>query len=162
MNQQIPAPLVVHRATVKPEWIDYNGHLNVAYYLLIFDNSADDLFDYLGADAAYRERTNSSLFALETHITYQRELNLGDQVCCEITLLDHDEKRFHYINRMRHEAEGFIAATAEWVSMNVDMATRRSAPMHPDLLTRFEALHKAHSTLPRPPEAGRSVGLRRK
>ncbi len=74
----IAAPLELHHETVRPEWIDYNGHMNVAYYVLAFDLATDSFFDFLGLDEAYRETSGNSTFAVEAHITYQRELAEGD------------------------------------------------------------------------------------
>lgn len=158
----VPAPLPVHRETVLPEWIDYNGHMNVAYYVLAFDHAADSFFDYFGMTEAYRETHNVSTFALETHITYQRELKAGDPIRFEVQLLDLDDKRFHYMNRMYHEADGHLAATAEWISIHMDMATRKSAPFRDDIMANLRAIREAHKDLPPPPEAGRTIGIRRR
>lgn len=155
-------PLVVHRETVKPEWIDYNGHMNVAYYVLAFDHATDALFDSLGLDTAYRDRTGFSTFALECHVVYKREVAAGDPLRFEVQMLDFDGRFFHYVNKMYHDRENYLAASCEWVSCSVDLATRRPAPMRPEIKARFQALYDAHRTMPRPPEAGRVMGIKRK
>ena len=157
----IDAPLVIHRETVPPEWIDYNGHMNVAYYVLAFDHATDSLFDHIGLDEAYRARHKVSSFAMENHITYLRELHEGDPLRFEIQLLDLDEKRFHYINCMYHDTENFLAATAEWLSIHVDMEQRRATPMGEPMFGRMKAILEAHKDLPRPPQVGRVIGIRR-
>ena len=154
--------LVVHREPVQPAWIDYNGHMNVAYYVLAFDHAADALFDRLGLDAAYRARTNFSTFALEAHIVYKREVAAGDPLRFEMQLLDFDGRFFHYIALMYHDRENYLAATCEWISCSVDLATRKPAPMPPETAGRFEALWDAQRGMPRPPEAGRIIGIKRK
>src|SRR3546814_15260526 len=71
-------PFDRHRAVVLPEWIDYNGHMNVDYYLLAFDQATDLFFDHLGLGAAHRAATGGSTFAGDIHLTYRRELREGD------------------------------------------------------------------------------------
>jgi acyl-CoA thioester hydrolase len=155
-------PLVVLREAVRPEWIDYNGHMNVAYYVLAFDHAADALFDAIGMDAAYRERTGFSTFALECHVVYKREVAAGDPLRFEVQMLDFDGRFFHYIAKMYHDRENWLAAACEWISCGVDMKTRKPAPLLPEIAKVFQALHDAHRVLPKPPEAGRVIGIKRK
>ena len=162
MNFESGRPLIVHRSAVKPEWIDYNGHMNVAYYLLAFDEAADAFFDLMGFDRAYRERTGFSTFALEAHICYLREVKAGDPLRFEIRMLDLDAKRFHYMNTMLHDGGNFVAATCEWISTGMDMRARKTAPMPQEVEARFAALLAAQRGLPVPPQVGRTIGIRRK
>jgi len=155
-------PLVVLRSAVKPEWIDYNGHMNVAYYVLAFDHATDAMFDLIGMDAAYRERAKFSTFALEAHVVYKREVAAGDPLRFEVQMLDFDGRFFHYVCRMYHDLENFLSASAEWISCGMDMATRRPAPMPAEIAARFAALYEAQRGMPRPPEAGRVIGIKRK
>ena len=150
----------LHREIVRPEYIDWNGHMNVAYYVLIFDHATDAFFDYAGLDAGYRERGYTT-FTLESVVTYQREVKEGDPVRVTTQLLDHGDKLLHYFHRMYHAEEGFLAATNELLSVHVGFETRRSAPFPEELKARFAAIHAAHAGLPRPPEAGRPMGIRR-
>jgi acyl-CoA thioester hydrolase len=157
----IAAPLSLHRTTVQPDWIDFNGHMNVAYYVLAFDQATDKFFDWLGLDAAYRKATNISSFALEHHVVYLREVQVGDPLRFTTQLLDHDAKRVHYFHRMYHESEGYLSATSEQISMHIHLAERRSIVLPPPHDARIEALAAAHATLPRPEQAGRVIGIRR-
>ena len=147
---------------VRPEWTDYNRHMNVAYYFVIFDNATDLFYDNLGLDRAYRERSNCSTFTLEGHITYDRELLEGDPVRVVSRLLDFDAKRLHYFHEMYHAEQGYLAATNELLGIHIDMAVRRSAPMPESMLERLAAVKQAHATLPVPPQVGRRIGIRRK
>lgn len=156
------APLALHRERVLPEWTDYNGHMNLAYYMLAFDHASDKLFDLLDIGAAYLRRTNHSLFALEAHITYERELKAGEPLAVTTLLLDCDEKRLHYCHLMYHGEEGYLAATNELINLHVDMAVRRAAAFPPDAFARVSAAVAAHRDLPRPPTLGRVIGIRRK
>lgn len=145
-----------HTEPVRPEWIDYNGHMNVAYYLVAFDNATDALFDALGFDEAWRKRTGRSFFAVEGHIRYLGETKLGQVLEVESLLLAVDAKRIHYFHTMRVQGSPAIAATFESLSLHVDMATRRSAPFSPEDLARARA---AVSTLPPPEGVGRAVTM---
>jgi len=156
----IPAPLDLHAETVQRAWVDYNGHLNVAYYVLVFDHATDAFFDFVGIGEDYAERTEFSTFALEAHVTYQREVLEGTRVQLTTQLLDRDRKRLHYFHRMCNAA-GEVAATLEQVSLHVDLNRRCSTPMPGAILQRLDRIMEAHGCLPWPPEAGASVGLRK-
>ena len=155
------APLALHRETVRPEWIDYNGHMNVAYYVLAFDHATDAFFDHIGLDEAYRKRAQASTFALEAHITYEREMMAGAPMRITTQLLGHDAKRMHYMHFMYHGVEGWLSSTTELVSLHVDMAARRSAPMPDAILRRLDAIAASHGKLARPKQAGRVISLER-
>jgi acyl-CoA thioester hydrolase len=152
-----PAPLELWRETIRPEWIDHNGHMNVAYYTLVFDHAVDAFFDYCGVGAAYRDRDGGSTFAVEQHITYNREVLEGDEVRCETRLLGFDEKRLHYYHEMYHVADGYLAATTEFLSLHVDLSTRRVAPMPETVLDRLADILKSHEALPVPESVGRII-----
>ncbi|NQV61141.1 MAG: thioesterase family protein [Alphaproteobacteria bacterium] len=155
-----PAPLDIHRATVLPEWIDYNGHLNMAYYVLMFDNATDQFFDLIDLGVDYVERCRHSAFVLETHVTYQQEVGLGDHLRFTMQLINADEKRLHYYFEMYHEEQGFRASTSEQIAMHIDLGARRAAPF-PDLMRRrIDAVMLAHADLPQPDGVGRSIAIR--
>lgn len=153
----ISAPLRLHRQEVRPEWIDYNGHMNVAYYVLAFDHATDAFFDFVGLDEAYREATGMSTFAVEAHVTYQREVTEGDRLNFDTRLLGFDDKRIHFFHQMHHAEAGFLAATAEWLGLHVDLAHRRVAPMPERIKRRLAEVLAAHEVLPVPPEVGRPI-----
>jgi acyl-CoA thioester hydrolase len=154
-----PAPFAAHAEPVRPDWIDYNGHLNLAYYVLIFDHATDALFDALGLGVAYRQATNLSLFAVEAHTLYEREVGVGTMLRVESRLLGVDGKRLHFGHEMLHAEEGWRAATTELMAVHVDLSTRRAAPFPADRRDRLEAALAAHQALPPPAWAGRRIGL---
>lgn len=154
--------LVVHRSAVQPEWIDYNGHMNVAYYLLAFDLALDALFDRIGLTQPYRKAHGVSTFALEVHLCYIREVGLADPLRFEVQMLDLDEKRFHFLICMIDDRTGDLCATAEWISAHMDMTTRRMAPFRADIRAPLETIRDAHRDMPWPSQAGRKIGIRRK
>lgn len=155
-----PEPLRVHREAVRPEWIDYNGHMNVAYYVLAFDHATDAMYDRLGLDRAYRERTNCSTFAVEMNVSYVREVHEGDALSFATWIVGVDDKRLHYYHEMYHADEGWLAATCELLSLHIDMARRRTVPFPEDIRAGLEAVRAEHAKLPRPERIGRTFGVR--
>ena len=155
----LAAPLDRYRDVVRPEWIDHNQHMNMGYYLVVFDYATDEFFAWVGLDAAHRAARAITTFCLEAHVTYHREVRAGDPLRFTTRLLAHDDKRIHYLHAMYHADEGWLAATNELMSLHVSHATRRAAPMAPEVLSRLAAIQRAHDALPRPPQAGRAIGL---
>ena len=159
---QIQTPFACDGPLVPQEWIDYNGHMNVGYYLIAFDRGTDQFFNFIGVGFDYKERTNCSTFTLESHLNFIRELTVSDPMKFTFQLIDHDRKRFHSFGRMFHGAEGYLAATIEWITLHVDLGMRRAAAMPDDVYQRFAAIKTAHVELATPPELGRTIGLSQK
>ena len=156
---RIDAPLDAYRDVVRPEWIDHNGHMNMGYYLVVFDLATDEFMRWIGLDAGHRDARRVTTFCLEAHVTYHREVREGDRLRFTTQLLAHDAKRLHYIHAMYHATEGYLASTNELMSLHVDLATRRGAPMAPEITARLAAIQAAHDKVERPPQAGRRIGL---
>lgn len=148
------------RETVRQEWTDYNGHMNLAYYVLIFDHATDRFYPTVGLGEAYHERTNRSTFTVESHITYPAELMVGDEVYCTTQLLGFDEKRIHYFHRMYHAGRDYLAATTELLAVHVDMGLRRVVAMPEEILANLGTMLEQHARLERPAEAGRVIGVK--
>lgn len=157
-----PAPYKAFSSRVRPEWIDYNGHMNVAYYVAAFDEATDAFYESLGIGLSYKNESNCSTFTLEGHITYDQEVMEGDPLEFTTYLLDCDAKRVHYIHEMRHAEQGYLAATNELIGMHIDMNDRRSKEMPQFLQDRLQAALKAHQPIPKPHQVGRVIGIRRK
>jgi acyl-CoA thioester hydrolase len=132
----LAAPFDAYRDVVRPEWIDHNQHMNMGYYLVVFDFATD-----------------------ETHLTYHREVRAADPLRFTTQLLAYDPKRIHYFHAMYHATEGYLAATNELMSLHVSLATRRASPMAPPVLSRLAAIQNAHDPLTRPVQVGRTIGL---
>jgi acyl-CoA thioester hydrolase len=159
VETEIAAPLDAYRDVVRPEWIDANGHMNVGYYLVVFDYATDEFMRWVGLDAGHRREAGVTTFCLEAHLTFQREVRAGDPLRFTTRLLAHDAKRLHYVHEMSHAREGYLAATNELTSLHVSAETRRAAPMAPDVLARLARVQAAHDALPRPAHVGRRMGL---
>jgi acyl-CoA thioester hydrolase len=157
--REIPAPLDVYRDVVRPEWIDQNRHMNVGYYLVVFDFATDAWMAFLGLDGAHRREHRVSTFCLEAHLTFAREVREGDPLRFTTRLLGWDARRFHYIHEMYHAEEGYLSATNELMSLHVSQETRRAAPMAPEIQAFLARVEKAHAGLPPSPHVGRVMGL---
>tara|TARA_Y100001960_G_C14207474_1_gene602702 strand:- start:30 stop:515 length:486 start_codon:yes stop_codon:yes gene_type:complete len=157
----IEAPLEVHRETVRPEWIDYNGHMNVAFYLMAADHAMDAFADRIGLGKSYMEETNCSTFALDTRIIYARELVEGAPICVNAQLVAFDSKRIHVCLELTHGKEGWLSALSEWVLVHVDLGTRRSTRMPDETLAILGEIMAAHENLSRHDALARPFGLAR-
>ncbi|MDX1499976.1 MAG: thioesterase family protein [Woeseiaceae bacterium] len=156
-ENQALAGIEVCRGTVLPEWIDVNGHMNVAYYVLAFDLGVDALWSSFGITDEHIRDTGSSTFAVESHVLYRRELHEGDPYVVTAQILAFDAKRIHQFQRMYHAEDGFLAATAEWMNLHVDLSTRRVAPWPEAILDRICEVAAEHARLPFPDDAGRRM-----
>jgi len=156
----IPAPFVGLKTEVKQEWIDFNGHLNAGYYFVIFDDSVTEFMNFIGLGRKFRDQTKVTTFSVEGHITFERELRLGEPIEIRSQLLGWDAKKVHYINFMHHATEGWLAASNELMSMHISQETRRSSPMAQEVQDRLAAIEAVHSKMPIPPQVGRVIGLK--
>ncbi len=153
----IPAPFVSSPMRVEPQWIDYNGHLNMAYYNVLFDRAVDEAYELLGIGIDYLKQHNHSTFTAEAHIRYLRELHDGDPVRVTFQLLDTDAKRIHYFEQLLHATEGWVSATSENMTLHVDMATKKVVPFPESVMSTLARMKAAHAHLPRPEAAGRRI-----
>ena len=157
--QQITAPFLTTTMQIEPQWSDYNGHLNMAYYNVLFDRGIDQMWAEFGVGPDYMKERNCSTFSAEAHIRYLREVQLGDPVRVTVYILAADEKRIHTFEELRHATEGWLSATSEGMSLHVDMASRKTAPFPPDIAARIRVIAQAHSTVPRPDGVGRHIAM---
>ena len=144
---------------IEPKWIDHNGHLNMAYYNVILDDSVGDLFGAIGLGRNYFKQRNCSTMTAECHVRYLSEVHLGDPLQVSIWVIAADDKRIHFFEELRHATEGWLSATSENMSLHIDMTVRKVAPFPPDIAERVRAIAAAHSRLPRPEGAGRRIEL---
>ena len=158
-DSPIPAPFISETRTVLPEWIDFNGHMNIAYYVVAFDLATDDVFNFFGMDDRHREESNCSTFTLELHVNYLREIMEGESFLMHTTLLGVDAKRLHLFHEMFHAETGELVATNEIMFIHVDMNKRRSSPFPEHILAHLQEIAAVHASLPRHPNAGRSIGF---
>jgi acyl-CoA thioester hydrolase len=153
------APFVSSVMRVEPAWIDYNGHLNMAYYNVLFDRCVDEAYELLGIGLNYFSTQKHSTFTAEAHVRYLRELHEGDAVRVTFQMLDYDSKRVHYFQQLFHATDGWMSATSENMTLHVDMTTKKVAPFPASVTRTLERMKTAHARLPRPEAAGRRIAM---
>lgn len=162
MTTAFTAPFMSAVMSIEEAWVDYNGHLNQAYYSVLFDRGIDEALMTAGLGPEYITAQNASYMTVETHLCFVRELFKTDTVRVASRVLDVDDKRLHLYCEMLHATEGWLSCTSEWMFLHIDMNARRTAPWPADMRASLEAMKAAASRLPRPERAGRSIGIKRK
>ncbi len=157
-----PSPIKSAPYSIESQWIDYNGHFNMAYYNVLFDHDSDVALALVGLGPAYVEKTGNSYFTLEAHISYLRELGAKDQVWIATQILDFDSKRLHYVQMMHHAKEGWLACVTENIVIHVNLESKKSSPFPADVLERIKIAHQAHKSLSIPLQVGHRIGIPRK
>lgn len=153
---------VRHRERVRPEWVDYNGHMNVAFYVLAFDHATDAVLDSLGAGEDYRRASGCSVFVGEMHVNYLQEVVEGDELHIATRLLAMDEKRLVMVHEMTCPRFAGVVASNEVLCVHVDLGQRRAVPWPEALAGDLQRAVAGQAHLPPPERSGRAVRLRRR
>ncbi len=151
----------VVRGEVLPEWIDLNGHMNVASYVTAFEVAVYALWERFGMPVDYQEKSGNTTFAVETHTTYKRELGEGDTYIITAQVLAYDDKRVHSFLRMYDEKQASLAATIEWLGLHVTIGNRRVEDWPADVLRGIDLFLEAQTGSQVPAEARRQIRLRK-
>jgi carnitine 3-dehydrogenase len=154
-----PQSLPVKQSQVRPEWIDYNGHMTDSRYVQVFGDAMDALYRSVGVDDGYRA-TSRMFYTVESHIVHKAEARCHERLEVTTQILALDDKRLHVFHRMLRSGDGAELATAEQMHLHVDTANHRATPIQGTVRARLEQLASAHASLAAPPEAGRHVGPR--
>jgi acyl-CoA thioester hydrolase len=155
----LAAPFISSVMAIEPQWIDYNGHLNMAYYNVLFDRAVDEVYELLGVGPSYLKRSGNTTMTAETHVRYLREIHVDAPVRVRFQLLDYDDKRMHYFEELFHAEEGWLSATAENMTLHVNMAAKKVSPWPADVVRAFARMKAAHAGLPLPEGAGRRIAM---
>ncbi len=153
------APFVSSQMTVEPQWIDFNGHLNMAYYNVLFDRALDEAYALVGIGEEYLKAHQHSTFTAEVHVRYLREIHEGDPVRVTFQLLAFDAKRIHFFEQLFHATEGWVSATSENMTLHVDMTAKKVAPFPERIMKSLARMKAAHSRLPMPEAVGRRISM---
>lgn len=156
---QFEAPISRWKETILPEWVDYNDHMNVAYYTMIFDHATDVFYPLIGLGQPYRDSTGLSTFAVECHTTYMREGSVGEEVEVTTQFLGYDEKRIHYIHSMRNVEKGYQMAALEQLAVHVNLKQRKVVPITEEPMKLLAAMLESHKSLPVPSQVGSVMRL---
>jgi acyl-CoA thioester hydrolase len=152
------APFVSSVMRVEDGWIDYNGHLNMAYHNVLFDRAVDEAYELLDIGHDYLG-TGCSTFTAEVHVRYLRELHAGDPVRVTFQLLGYDQKRLHYFEQLFHATEGWVSATSENMSLHVDMTAKKAAAFPAKVERALARMKASHAKLPVPEAVGRKIAM---
>jgi acyl-CoA thioester hydrolase len=153
--------LITSGTKVLPEWIDYNGHVMDGYYLVAFSDATEGVLAALGFGPEYRDATGSTIYTVEAHLTYRREVSLETKLSFETQVIDFDAKRIHVVHDMLDAETGERLATAEEMFIHVNQASGKVEPMPAEHAARVAEMATAHADLERPPDVGRTIGIRR-
>jgi acyl-CoA thioester hydrolase len=151
--------LITYQTRILPDWVDYNGHLRDAFYLLIFSYATDALMDRLGMDSNNREASGHSLFTLELHLNYLHEVKLDADVEVHTQIIAHDQKRLHLYHSLHLVGGDKALAGNEQMLLHVDLAGPRSAPFSAQTLSKLQAIVAEQTDLPTPDYIGRVIAL---
>jgi carnitine 3-dehydrogenase len=145
---------------VRPEWVDYNGHMTDSRYLQVFGDATDALWRSVGVDEAYRT-AGQSFYTVESHVTHQSEARAMEPLYVTVQLLGVDDKRVHLFHGLHRRADGALVATGEQLYLHVSTLAGKAEPMPAQVRTRLDAWRAAHAALPIPTQARRHVGMPR-
>lgn len=141
---ELPALL---RREIPPEWEDFNGHVNIQYYLALVEQSGWSMFESVGLGETYFNERRLGLFDLEHHIRYLAELHVGDLVTVHSRMLDRSEKRLHGMMFILNQSRRQLSFTLEYITSGADLEKRCTAPFPPDITSRFDELIRQHAQL---------------
>ncbi len=145
---------------VRPEWVDYNGHMTDSRYLQVFGDATDALWRAVGIDETYRS-AGHSFYTVESHVTHGAEARAMEPLYVTVQLLSVDDKRVHVFSSLRRRSDDSQVATGEQLYLHVSTRTGKAVPMPADLRRRLDDWYGAHRLLPAPREARRHVGMPR-
>ncbi|MBK4990077.1 thioesterase family protein [Pseudomonas sp. S36] len=151
--------LITYRTQVHEDWVDYNGHLRDAFYLLIFSYATDALMECIGLDADSRGQSGHSLFTLEAHINYLHEVKLGTEVWVQTQIIAFDRKRLHVYHSLHRSGFDEVLAASEQLLLHVDLAGPRSAPFSEQSIGLLQGLALGQQDLPAAVYVQRVIGI---
>jgi acyl-CoA thioester hydrolase len=152
--------LITYRTPVQEDWVDYNGHLRDAYYLLIFSYATDALMERIGLDADSRGQSGNSLFTLEAHINYLHEVKLGTEVWVQTQIIGFDRKRLHVYHSLHRAGFDEVLAASEQLLLHVDLTGPKAAVFRATSVERLKQLAEEQQDLLNPVYVQRVIGLR--
>jgi carnitine 3-dehydrogenase len=154
------APLRLIETQVRPEWVDYNGHMTDSRYLQVFGDATDALFRRVGIDDAYR-KSGRAMYTVETHVSHLAEAKVLEGLYVTTQLLSVDDKRVHLFHCLRRTRDDVTVATGEQIYLHVNAVAGKASPLDAQVHSRLEAIRAAHAKLPAPEQKGRYVGMPR-
>jgi len=152
---------ITYRTPVQKDWVDYNGHLRDAFYMLIFSYATDALMERIGLDADSRGQSGNSLFTLEAHIHYLHEVKLGSEVRVHTQIIGFDRKRLHVYHSLHRQGSDEPLAASEQMLLHVDLAGPESAPFTQTTEAALQSILDSQMDLASPEHVARGIRLAR-
>ncbi len=152
--------MVVFEGPVSPEWIDYNGHMNDACYVVVFSKAIDEFMLRIGLTESFRNAHQVSIYTLQSMVHYLREASEGEPLRVEVELLESDSKKLHVFFTMKHGDTNTELAAMESLLLHMDMTTHRSTPFLPETQAHVHEIQQSRTGHPMPELAGRKIALR--
>lgn len=153
------APFVSLVRRVEPQWIDYNGHMNMAWYHHLMDLAFDEVLAALDLGPETMDERGTTIFLAETHMIYRQELFADMPTRATIQLINYDGKRIHFWSELHHASEGWLAARSENMALHVSLETRKVVAFPAAIITNLQIMMAAHAALPRPDGLGRIIAI---
>lgn len=157
MNARVP--FSAYRCEVLPQWLDADGHMNIAYYVLAFDRATDAFLDNLQLGRGYATETGCEVTVLEMNVSYKRGPQVGSVLHIDTQLLEYNDKKLRIIHQMFHETNGALVASNELLLLHVRQGNRQSCCFPPEVVDRLEEVSQYHFSLELPEDAGRVIRL---
>jgi acyl-CoA thioester hydrolase len=145
--EQITQLPLVYQMTIPEAYQDENGHMNVRWYMVIFDEAGYPLVQRLGLTPEYHQAHGTGGFDLEHHLHYLNEVHIGDEVAVYVRLVGRSAKRIHYMMFMVNQTRGTLAALFECVNSFADLTARKTAPYPPEISAKIDVLLAEHQAL---------------
>ncbi|WP_394213294.1 thioesterase family protein [Enterovibrio calviensis] len=146
---------------VLPEWIDYNGHMNDAYYVVAFSQAIDAFMLHIGLDETFREAQCVSLYTLQSMVTYRKEVAEDEPISIQGQLLESDNKKLRLFMTMYHAQTHDELATMETLLLHMDMQAHKAAPFLAQTQALVDEIQAAHHLLETPTNAGSAIAIKR-
>ena len=157
---QLASLPVVYRAVIPPAYEDQNGHMNMRWYLAVYDEAGDAMYPMLGLTAEYFASSGMGGFDLEHHLWYPAEVGIGDSVVIRARILARSAKLMHYMMFLVNETRGVLSSLFECVHAHADLRQRRTAPFPSPVAARIDALIAAHCALTWPAPVSGAMGVK--
>jgi len=157
---QLASLPAVYRAVIPPAYEDRQGHMNMRWYLALYDEAGDAMYPMIGLTSEYFAASGTGGFDLEHHLWYPAEVLIGDTVVIRVRMLARSSKLFHYMMFMVNETGGVLSSLFECVHAHADLGIRRTAPFPSEVAAQIDALIAEHCALTWPAPVSRSMGLK--
>jgi acyl-CoA thioester hydrolase len=162
-NQLYQTPIILSEKKVIADWIDYNGHMNVAYYTLVFDKALDIFLEkILGIGETYAHESKQGPFVLQAHYHYLNEMTLDERFNVRLLVIDHDQKRMHLCLDIFSKDKKKVIAVSEKILINVNLDIRKSESYPLSAYKKLQKLKNTHAEFDFPAVLGKSIGLKKK